>query len=73
MKQYLSLEHIIKGEMMSSKHLRRSTLLTIDGLALPVSKATEAMTMFMNFIVDKNSERGVLDLNGNEFYASNAC
>ena len=57
---------------MSTKYLRRSrSTLTIDGLALPARRATEAMAMFKNFIVDKNSQGGVIDLNGNEIYDSN--
>ena len=29
------------------------------------------MAMFKNFIVDKNSQGGVIDLNGNEIYVTN--
>ena len=61
---------------MPSKHLvRHQTQHTLStALALPARNATEAMAMLMNFIVDKNSQGGLLmsmemDLNG--FYASN--
>ena len=56
--------------MMRSKH--DATNLLSTALALPAKNATEAMAMLMNFIVDKNSQGGVIDLNGNEIYDSSA-